>query len=202
MSDPIYALANIFKHLPGIGERQAYRIVYDLLNKDKSFTNGLIAELEKIHRETNICPECFRRYIKNQEPICSICNDPKTDNQTIMVVERDTDLNAILSTKLYNGLYFVLGGSVPVLEKNPEKRIRLKDLVNRVEKIQNLKEIILATSITPAGENTEEIIKAELKNFASQNNILIKSLGRGISTGTEIEYIDPETFFGALKNRS
>ena len=31
MHDPIHSLAQIFKKLPGIGERQAHRIVYDIL---------------------------------------------------------------------------------------------------------------------------------------------------------------------------
>jgi recombination protein RecR len=138
--------------------------------------------------------------------VCDICSNQKTDKKTILIVERDTDLTAIIRTNIYKGLYFVLGGSVPILEKEPEKLIRLKELFNRinelVESSQKLEEIIIGTSITPAGEHTDEIIRTYLKNLIIQNNIKIKSLGRGISTGTEIEYIDPETFSGALKNRS
>lgn len=204
MNDPIHNLSQIFKKLPGIGERQAYRITYDILSKDKSFTENLIEQLKKIREQTALCPQCFRRFMNDNIEVCSICSNPKTDNQTILVVERDTDLTAIARTGIYKGLYFVLGGSVPILDKEPEKTIRLNELFKRIEILANanLKEIIIGTSITPSGEHTDQIIRTYLKNLVAQKNIQIKSLGRGISTGTEIEYIDPETFLGALKNRS
>lgn len=211
MNDPIYNLAQIFKKLPGIGERQAFRITYDILSKDASFAESLIDQLKKIRATTALCPQCFRYYINDNILICDICSNPKTLKNTLLIVERDTDLTAIVRTGIYKGLYFVLGGSVPILEKEPEKKVRLKELFKRVEDLVSsnslnnsvkLEEIIIGTSITPAGEHTDQIIRTYLKNLLSQNNIQIKSLGRGISTGTEIEYIDPETFSGALKNRS
>lgn len=204
MNDPIHNLAQIFKKLPGIGERQAYRITYDILSKDKSFADSLIEQLKKIREQTALCPKCFRRYVNDNILICNICSNPKTDTSTILIVERDTDLTAISRTGIYKGLYFVLGGSVPILGKEPEKIIRLNELFKRIDDLSEtgLKEVIIGTSITPAGEHTDQIIRTYLKNIVNQHNIAIKSLGRGISTGTEIEYIDPETFSGALKNRS
>lgn len=206
MIDPIYNLAQLFKKLPGIGERQAFRITYDILSKDVGFAESLIEQLKNIRERTALCPKCFKRYVNDNILVCDICSNQKTDKKTILIVERDTDLTAIVRTNIYKGLYFVLGGSVPILEKEPAKIIRLKELFSRinelVESSPKLEEIIIATSITPAGEHTDEIIRAYLKNIITQNNIQIKSLGRGISTGTEIEYIDPETFSGALKNRS
>lgn len=202
MHDPIYNLAQIFKKLPGIGERQAHRIVYDILSKNQSFTDELIEQLKKIHTQTIPCPKCFRHFVNDNIEICDICHNPKTDTKTILIVERDTDLTAIARTGIYKGLYFVLGGSVPILAKEPEKIIRLNELFKYIEKLEGLDEVIIGTSITPAGEHTDQIIRTYLKNLITQKNIKIKSLGRGISTGTEIEYIDPETFLGALKNRS
>lgn len=202
MSDSIYNLAQIFKQLPGIGERQAYRIVYDILGRDKNFSENLIESLKKIREKTNVCPECFRHYNNDNIPVCEICGNSKTDKSILMLVERDTDLFAVSRTGLYTGSYFVLGGSIPILEKDPEKKIRAKELKNKIEKSPNIKEIIIATSLTPAGEHTDEYIRSYLKDIIIKNKLQIKSLGRGISTGTEIEYIDAETLLGALKNRS
>ena len=64
-----------------------------------------------------------------------------------------------------------------------------------------LEEIILALNANPEGENTANIIKKELKDFVSKNGIRVSVLGRGLSTGTELEYSDSETIKNALKNR-
>lgn len=202
MPDPIYNLAQIFKELPGIGERQAYRIVYEILGRDKSFAEKIIDQLKKIREKTNMCSECFRHFNNDNLTICDICSNKRTDKSTLMLVERDTDLNAVSHTGVYTGLYFVLGGSLPILEKEPEKKIRLQELKKRIESLPELKEVIIATSLTPSGEHTDEVIKIYIKDIASKKGLQIKSLGRGISTGTEIEYIDAETLSGALKNRS
>jgi recombination protein RecR len=106
-------------------------------------------------------------------------------------------------TKFFNGYYFILGGTVPILEKNPEKRIRQNELLSVVEKrIKNgLKEIIIALSYNPEGENTLTYLRQILQTLTEKNNIRISTLGRGLSTGTELEYSDSDTIKNALKNR-
>ena len=42
----------------------------------------------------------------------------------------------------------------------------------------------------------------EQKQLAEKNKVKISTLGRGLSTGTELEYLDSETIKNALKNRS
>lgn len=98
----------------------------------------------------------------------------------------------------------MLGGSVPILEKNPEKRIRQKELLEVVEKRSKdgLKEIIIALNYNPEGENTLTYLSEILKPLADKNNLKISTLGRGLSTGTELEYSDTETIKNALKNRT
>ena len=121
-----------------------------------------------------------------------------------MIVSHDVDLEHIEKSGLYKGLYFVLGGVVPILAPNPEERIRSRELLalvkSRAEK-GVLKEIILAMNITPEGENTEQHLAKILTPLATAHNIKISHLGRGISTGTEIEYSDKETLKNALQNR-
>ena len=53
----------------------------------------------------------------------------------------------------------------------------------------------------PEGENTTDYLKQKLQAITEQNNIKISVLGRGLSTGTELEYSDDETIKNALKNR-
>jgi recombination protein RecR len=118
-----------------------------------------------------------------------------------MIVQRDIDLESVEKNGGYNGIYFVLGGTVPILEKEPEKRIRVKELIEFIsKKSSELKEVILGTSANPEGENTADFIRKTLMPLLKKS-VIISMLGKGLSTGTELEYTDPETLKNALKNR-
>ncbi|MCE9549304.1 recombination protein RecR, partial [Candidatus Nomurabacteria bacterium] len=98
--------------------------------------------------------------------------------------------------------YFILGGLVPIVEKTTKNRVRIEELK---EKIKNngkeLKEIILAFSLNPQGNHTDSYVREELSKTLEPLGIKISSLGKGLSTGTELEYSDNDTLRNALKNR-
>jgi recombinational DNA repair protein RecR len=73
--------------------------------------------------------------------------------------------------------------------------------VKRRTKEENLVEIIFALSANPEGENTVEYLKDILKDYAEENGLEFSVLGRGLSTGTEIEYSDSDTITNAFQNR-
>jgi recombination protein RecR len=120
-----------------------------------------------------------------------------------MIVSRDIDLDNIEKSGSFTGKYFVLGGLVPILDKNPEQRIRLKELLVLVNKMSDkgLKEIILGLDANSEAEYTADILKTSLSPIVQKYGIKIVELGRGLSTGTELEYSDPETIKSALNNR-
>ena len=70
----------------------------------------------------------------------------------------------------------------------------------KIEK-RELREIILALSLTREGEYTMEIITAMLLQLCKEHNIKLSTLGRGLSTGIELEYSDSETLKNALEHR-
>jgi recombination protein RecR len=116
----------------------------------------LIQELKNTIRT---CSECFRFFPNDTrgELICSICKNINRESTSLMVVCRDVDFETIEKNHIFNGKYFILGGTVPVLEKIPEKKIRLSELLATVKKRamnDGLKEIIFAMSVNPEGENT------------------------------------------------
>lgn len=198
-------LTELFKQFPGIGERQAKRFVYFLLQKNNQYREDLINAIKANASNIRQCPESFQYFSpKTKDQILSpILLDSSRDIHTLVVVERDSDIEAIERSGAYNGHYFVLGGSVPILEKEPQKKIRLYELLKQVEKRirdKTLKEIILAFSITPQGEHTEDIVRQNISNLTS-GTIKISTLGRGLSTGSELEYADKTTLGNAFYNR-
>ncbi|NCT00156.1 recombination protein RecR [Candidatus Parcubacteria bacterium] len=200
-------LAQIFRKFPGIGERQAKRFVYFLLKARPEYVNQLITEIQKTRSNTKICQESYQFFIAdNQNSNTSfIARDPNRDKTKLLIVEKDTDLQNIEKMKVYNGNYFVIGGSLPYLAENPEQLIRINELRAIVEmkiKRDSLSEIIFALSATPQGEHTEEYVKNKLETLTKNNDLKVSHLGRGLSTGLEIEYSDKDTFEQAFRHRS
>ncbi len=199
-------LIRIFSEFPGIGPKQARRFVYFLITRHESYIEEFKREITELRNEIETCVDCKRYFSKgtNNKNICSICGDSTRDNSQLMIVSRDIDFENIEKSHFFNGKYFILGGVVPILDKNPEQRVRLKELLNLVGKMSEngLKEIIMGLDANSEGEYTTEIIKNNLSPIVTKYNIKISELGRGLSTGTELEYSDSETIKNALKNRS
>ena len=96
----------------------------------------------------------------------------------------------------------MLGGLVPIVEKNTKSRVRIEELKQKISSPKKvLGEIILAFSLSPQGNYTDQYVREQIKDIAEKNKIKISSLGRGLSTGTELEYSDNDTLKNALKNR-
>ncbi len=202
-------LTEIFKEFPGIGERQAKRFVYFLMSRNPNYAENLSQLILDLKKEVSQCKDCFKFFVlnPNKEKLCEICINPSTDASTLMIVEKDSDLESIKKSRTYHGKYFVLGGLVPIVEKTTKSRIRINELIEKIKegakngKENNLQEIILAFSLSPQGDHTDFYIRQQLKDITDSLNIKISSLGRGLSTGTELEYSDNETLKNALKNR-
>lgn len=202
--DVIEKLAQIFKEFPGIGERQAKRFVYFLISKNPAYAENLSSLIVELKKETAQCPECFRFFVsgKNKDRLCDVCADANADPSILMIVEKDSDLESVKKSGTYHGKYFVLGGLVPIVEKNMKSRVRIQELKKKISAGgKTLKEIILAFSMNPQGDHTDSYIREEIRELSEKSGIKVSSLGRGLSTGTELEYSDNDTLKNALKNR-
>lgn len=206
--DPIEKLSALFLKFPGIGRRQAKRFVYHLLTQDGRSVKELAEAITSIQKSVIKCSQCQRFFSsRTAQPasVCDICGSEQTDRSTIMIVERDVDLETIRKSGTYHGAYFVLGGMLTFLDKNPDESIRAKSIVEKISsdaKDGILKEIILALSATPEGEHTALYVKKILEPLGEKHHLKISLLGRGLSTGTELEYSDSDTLKNALKNRA
>ena len=190
-------LIEYFLKFPGIGPRQAKRFAYFLASQDEKFIKDLSGEISDIKNKIKQCPDCFRFFSRSdlggkRSDLCSICSGLNRDKNILMLVEKDVDLESIERAGIYNGKYFVLGGVMPLTgDKN---NLRFKELF---DKAKNYKEIILALSANVEGENTARYIEKILEPL----KVKITHLGRGLSTGAELEYSDSETIKNALEGR-
>ena len=201
-------LVETFRHFPGIGPRQARRFVYHLLHGGKGMIDRFAGDLRELQATVTQCEQCFRFYSSGgQAKICDLCADFSRDQTTLMIVEKDADLEAIRQSGTYQGRFFILGGLVPILEKEPQTKIRLRELTTMItkrlmgDKSAKLKEAIVALAVNPEGDHTVEFLKQTLGEFG-KSGLKLSVLGRGLSTGTELEYSDVETIRNALRNRS
>lgn len=201
--DSLHRLEEIFSHFPGIGPRQARRFVYYLLNKSPSFIKEFTTLVEEVRKATSECTSCHRLFFgtHTEHDTCTLCKDTSRDTTTLMIVARDSDFETIEKSAAYQGLYFILGGVVPLMDKEPDKRIRLKLLLERISSFPHIQEIILSLNTTPDGEHTATIVKDALLKVIPGTSTRITILGRGLSTGAELEYVDRETIKNALRNR-
>ncbi len=207
----ISRLIEHFSKFPGIGPRQSRRFVYFLLTRSNGFLEELAKLILELRNAVVMCASCKRFFTPERGAVaCAICRDDSRDRSLLMVVEKDVDLENVERSKTFRGSYFVLGGTVPILEKNPESHVRIRDLKKLVEERyahapstdrQGLTEIILAFSLNADGENTARYVAEEIAPAAAKCGARVTHLGRGLSTGSELEYLDPETLRSALLNR-
>lgn len=193
----IKKLIETFSNYPGLGPRQATRIVFFIIQQGKNEIEKLNSDFKDL-RNVKICPYCFFPFF-SQENLCSICSDEKRDKQIIAIIEKETDLVSIEKSKIFNGCYFILGelSKKEILE--PSQKLRLKSLKERIKKEsgEKIKEIILCFPASTYGDFNVALVKEEIKNFVEK----ITHLSRGLPTGGEIEFADKETLKGAMENR-
>ena len=200
MNNRIDKLAELFESFPGIGKRQARRFVYLLLHKDQGYINELIAGIQNVKAEINQCTECYRFFEKNGAAVCPVCT-ANADSTQIMIVEKDADFENLHKTHIYDGKYFILGGFINANEKK-RSYARVDQLIARIErdtKSEKLSEIIFGLSISPEAEHTRIRLYTMLREKFPK--LVFSTLGRGLSTGTELEYSDTETLKYAFESR-
>lgn len=197
MNDTIEELTHAFQKFPGIGPRQAKRFVYHLLSAGSGDRAHLASLIEKLGADISQCTLCMR-FAPTRERLCKTCTDTARDASLLMIVEKDQDLQAVERSHAYKGYYFILGG---VLTLSGKGVIREKDLIRVVElrAKKGLFEIVLALSATSEGEHTADRVRELLHPL--QGTLKITELGRGLSTGSELEYSDSTTLTNALQNR-
>ncbi len=193
--EPVTKLIDAFSRLPGVGPKTASRLTYYLLRQPDDVTVRLADALRDLKTNTRFCSVCFN--ITVADP-CPICSDPRRDHHIIAVVEEPLDVLALERTGSYDGLYHVLHGAIsPVNGIGPDD-LRIRELVQRVEKGQAV-EVIVATNPGQEGDATAMYIQ---RNALAGKGVKMTRLARGLPMGGDIEYVDSVTLSRALQGRN
>ena len=179
--------------LPGIGTKSAQRLAFHILNMPKEQVEELSSAILDAKQNVRYCKECFTL---TDEEICPICSDSSRNHKVIMVVENTRDLAAYEKTQKYDGVYHVLHGAIsPMLGIGPGD-IKLKELMQRLQK--DVDEVIIATNSSLEGETTAMYISKLIK----PTGIKVTRIARGVPVGGDLEYIDEVTLLRALEGRT
>ena len=179
--------------LPGIGTKSAQRLAFHILNMPKEQVEELSSAILDAKQNVRYCKECFTL---TDEEICPICSDSSRNHKVIMVVENTRDLAAYEKTGKYDGVYHVLHGAIsPMLGIGPGD-IKLKELMQRLQK--DVDEVIIATNSSLEGETTAMYISKLIK----PTGIKVTRIASGVPVGGDLEYIDEVTLLRALEGRT
>ena len=189
--EPLEILIEEFRKLPGVGYKTAQRYAYKIINGTKQEAEDFASAILSAKNNIQFCSECGN--FTTESP-CKMCQTRSSD--IICVVKEPKDIVALEKVKDYNGLYHVLHGTISPLEHRGPNDIRIKELLERVNRLHT-KEVILATNPDVEGEATAIYIAKLLKPLGVKTT----RIAQGISMGSEIEYADEVTLTKALELR-
>ena len=185
--------------LPGIGEKTATRLALAILRWPESKARELGESITQLHSRIRLCSTCFT--FSEDDP-CAICRDLRRDHSVICVVEDPGDILAIEKSGIFRGIYHVLHGAISPMDGIGPDDVKAKELLKRIERSRKdgateIKEVIIATSSTAAGEATASY----LFDIIGKSGVNVSRIACGIPVGMDIKYADPHTLKQAISQR-
>lgn len=191
--ESIKNLVDSFKSFPGIGEKTAERMAFNLLDFDEERIDLIQESIKDARSNIHKCPVC--QTLTDKE-LCQVCSDDTRNKDVLCIVEDSKIVFLFEKMGMYKGKYHVLNGLIsPLDDVNPED-IGIDKLLDHLNK-NDYKEIILAFKPNVEGEITSLYIKKILEN----TGIKITRLASGVPIGADMEYIDSLTLSKALEDR-
>ncbi|NND81523.1 MAG: recombination protein RecR [Gammaproteobacteria bacterium] len=193
VSPAIEALKDALKALPGVGPKNAQRMAFHLMERNREGAQKIADALNHALQAVTTCQRC-NTFCETE--VCEICSSDKRDRELLCVVETPADLQAIEQVGAYQGLYFVLMGRLSPLEGIGPDKLAFKRLGEIVAN-NAISEVVIATNITAEGETTADYTQQLLAPY----DLTVTRLARGVPVGGELEYMDQRTLAAAFKDR-
>lgn len=190
---PVENLIRNLTKLPGVGEKSATRLALFILRAPSEEMESLARAIVEVKRKIRSCSLCFN--FTDQDP-CNICQEPSRHTGQLCVVEDPGDLMAIEASQGFKGLYHVLQGVLAPLEGVGPEELRIKELLERVQK-GDIREVVLALNPSVEGEATSLYLAQVLKPLG----VRVTRIAYGLPAGGDVQYADKVTLGKALENR-
>lgn len=191
-AQPVSQLIEELSRLPGIGPKTASRLAFHLLKASRDEAIALADAIREVKERIRLCSRCFN--VTEMDP-CEICSDPRREN-TICVVEDPLDVVAIERTGEYRGKYHVLHGAISPVDGIGPDKLRIRELVARVEQ-ESPDEVIVFTNLDLPGEATATYLHRVLTPLGTN----VSRPASGLPVGGDLEYADEMTLGRALSGR-
>ena len=190
---PIQDLIDELSRLPGIGPKSAQRLAFHLVKTDPLEARRLAEVIVLAKERVSFCRECGN---VAEGDLCRICRDAGRDQTLICVVEEPKDVASVEKAGVIKGRYHVLGGAISPLDGVGPDDLRVRELLERVER-DGVTEVILATNPNLEGNATAMYVAALLK----PSGVKVTRLASGLPVGGDLEYADEVTLGQALEGR-
>ena len=191
-AQPVARLINELARLPGIGPKTASRLAYHMLRAPRDEAVSLAEAILDVKERVRLCSVCFNT---TEADPCEICLDPARD-AAICVVEEPLDVVALERTGQFKGRYHVLHGAVSPVEGIGPDRLKIRELIARVER-ECPQEVIIATNLDLPGEATATY----LHRLLAPLGVTVSRPASGLPAGGDLEYADEVTLGRALAGR-
>lgn len=190
---PIRRLIEEFRKLPGVGSKTAARYAFSMLERSEEEVGAFADAIVGAKRDVKRCPVCCGF---STGGLCDVCTDETRDRGIICVVEDPKDVTVMERVRTYRGVYHVLGGALAPLDHVTPDKLFIRELTDRLSD-GGVREIILATNPTPAGDTTATYLARILESYGVE----VSRLAYGIPVGGDIEYADEVTLGRAMEGR-
>lgn len=192
-SPALNRLIDQLSRLPGLGRRSAERVAFHLLKSPQSETLQLADAIRDFATNLKICGQCGNA--TDADP-CPICCDEQRDHQTILVVEKPSDIVQLETTGQYTGVYHVLMGRISPLDGIGPGELNLNGLLDRVKR-QNVREVILGMHPTSEGDGTALYLADKLR----EQGVHLTRLARGLPVGASLDSVSKAVLGDAVHGR-
>jgi recombination protein RecR len=181
------------RQMPGVGPHSAERIALWIVQargeQPEQISRAIAATRETVR-------PCARCGFFTTDEICEICADSSRAADLLCVVEQATDILPLEKTSAFRGRYHSLGGRISPLDHVGPEDLRIKELLERVEK-ENFSEIIFALAADVEGEATTNYLVEMLKG----KPVNLTRIAHGLPAGGGLESADELTLYQALSGR-
>ena len=191
--EPLAALVESMRKLPGIGPKTAQRLALYILHAPAAEAEGIASSILAAREKIFLCSVCGN--FTDVEP-CALCQDLGRDSSLVCVVESPRDIIAFERTRDFSGLYHVLHGVLSPIDGIGPSDLKIAELLQRVQS-GVVKEVVLALNPNVEGGATSIYLAQLLKPLG----LKVTRIAHGLPVGGDLEFADTATLSRSFLGR-